>query len=270
MTHVADTAAPRMGGAWRIPRSRGAASGLLLMLLGIWGALIPFIGPYFDFAFTPNSSWTWTSGRFWLEVLPGIAAFVGGLLLLVSANRGTAALGAWLAVAAGAWFILGPILAGPWSLGAVGQPWGGSARRTLEQISFFYGLGAVILFLGAMALGRLSVRGVRDVEAARRRRALREQRIERETVPRTAGSDAEVYPSDRPTTTPSGAPSTAGPSTGGPSTGGPSTGAARSGDGDDREGGYTGAAEAGRGAQPVPPDDRPTGAFGRHRRRAHR
>ena len=32
------------GGRMRMPRSRGAASGFLLVLLGIWGALIPFVG----------------------------------------------------------------------------------------------------------------------------------------------------------------------------------------------------------------------------------
>ena len=29
----------------QVPRSRGAVSGLLLVLLGLWGALIPRIGP---------------------------------------------------------------------------------------------------------------------------------------------------------------------------------------------------------------------------------
>ena len=37
----------------RIPRSRGAVSGLLLIVLGAWSALIPFIGPSFDLATTP-------------------------------------------------------------------------------------------------------------------------------------------------------------------------------------------------------------------------
>ena len=192
MTHVADIDSPWLG-AWHIPRSRGVVSGLLLMLLGVWGALIPFVGPYFDFAFTPNSAWTWTSARFWLEVLPGAATFVGGFLLLMSSTRGTAALGAWLAIVAGAWFVVGPTLAGPWDLGALGRPVGGSARQALVWISFFYGLGAVILFLGSTAWGRLSVRGVRDVAAARRQRELREQAAMRPGPL----AESEVYPSDR-------------------------------------------------------------------------
>jgi len=59
-------------------RSRGAFSGFLLMLLGLWGALIPFVGPYFDYAYTPDKAWTYNTGRLWLEILPGAAVFLGG------------------------------------------------------------------------------------------------------------------------------------------------------------------------------------------------
>ncbi|MCK9875267.1 hypothetical protein MXD59_05640 [Frankia sp. Ag45/Mut15] len=184
---VTDTGSRGLG-RWRIPRSRGALSGVLLMLLGIWGALIPFIGPAFDFGFTQDSAWTWSSARFWLELLPGLAAFAGGLLLLLSANRATAALGAWLAIAAGTWFIVGPTLAGPLHLGALGFPRGGSVRQAFEWLTFFYGLGAMIVFLGATAWGRLSVRGVRDVAAARQHRERRLQRTQSEAANRDAQS----------------------------------------------------------------------------------
>lgn len=194
MTSVVDTDTHRLGGAWHIPRSRGAVTGLLLMLLGIWGALIPFVGPYFHFAFTQDHAWTWSSARFWLQVLPGVATFVGGFLLAASANRGTAVLGAWLAIAAGAWFVLGPTLTGPWHLGLLGAPQGGSSRAALTWISLFYGLGATVIFLGSTAWGRLSVRGVRDVAAAQRRRA---QRAARDAAP-AALDEQQVYPGDRP------------------------------------------------------------------------
>ena len=44
-----------MAGMLQMRRSRGAASGILLVLLGAWGAIIPFIGPYFHYAYTPVS-----------------------------------------------------------------------------------------------------------------------------------------------------------------------------------------------------------------------
>ncbi len=157
------------GGRMTIARSRGAASGLLLVLLGIWGALIPFIGPNVDFAFTPDQPWIWTTGRGWLEVLPGVVTVIGGLLLLTSRNRATAMLGGWLTVAAGAWFVIGRALAGPLGLGDAGAPVAADeTKRVWLDLTYFYGLGALIIFLGALALGRVSVRSVRDVEYASR------------------------------------------------------------------------------------------------------
>jgi hypothetical protein len=157
------------GGRMTIARSRGAVSGLLLVLLGIWGALVPFVGPNFDFAFTPDQPWTWTMGRGWLEVLPGVVTVLGGLLLLTSRNRATAMLGGWLTVAAGAWFVVGRALAGPLGLGEAGSPVADTeTKRVWLDLTYFYGLGALVIFLGALALGRVSVRSVRDVEYASR------------------------------------------------------------------------------------------------------
>ena len=84
----------------RVRRSRGALSGVLLVLLGIWGALIPFIGPYFNYAYTPARTWDVTAGRMWLEVLPGAVAFVCGVVVLISRLRPVAVLAAWLAALA--------------------------------------------------------------------------------------------------------------------------------------------------------------------------
>lgn len=148
-----------------ISRSRGALSGFLLILLGVWGALAPFVGPYFDFAYTPDSPWTWTIGRGWLQVLPGALTVAGGLLLLMSRNRATAMLGGWLAVAAGAWFIVGRALAAPLALGNVGSPVAVTElKRVVLELAHFSGLGALVILLGAAAIGRLSVRSARDME----------------------------------------------------------------------------------------------------------
>ncbi|MDY6996791.1 MAG: hypothetical protein SW019_09355 [Actinomycetota bacterium] len=167
---MADTPTRSRGDALRIPRSRGAASGILVIVLGIWGALVPFVGPYFNFAFSPDQAWTWTAGRGWLEVLPGAVAVLGGLVMLASRNRATAMLGTWMAIAAGAWFVIGRALAGPLGLGEVGVPVATSeAQRVWLELTYFYGLGALIVFLGAVALGRLSVRSPRDIAYAETR-----------------------------------------------------------------------------------------------------
>jgi hypothetical protein len=151
-----------------MPRSRGAVSGLLLVLLGAWGALIPFVGPHFDFAYTPNQDWAWSAARGWLEVLPGAAAVVGGLLLIIAGNRFTAMVGAWLAVLAGAWFVVGGQLAPLSGIGSPGDPIAVTDRkRAVLEISYFSGLGVLIVFVAGVALVRTAVRLARDIPPGR-------------------------------------------------------------------------------------------------------
>ncbi|MBV9350589.1 MAG: hypothetical protein JOZ23_03510 [Mycobacterium sp.] len=151
-----------------MPRSRGAVTGLLLLLLGAWGALIPFVGPYFNFAYTPDKEWAWTAARGWLEVFPGVTTVVGALLLIGSGNRATAMFGGWLAAFAGAWFIVGRVLAPTLGIGDVGQPVAYTdIKRAVVEIAYFSGLGALIVFLAGGILARVTARLARDVEAAR-------------------------------------------------------------------------------------------------------
>ena len=147
---------------WQAPRKHGVVTGLGLMLLGAWGAIIPFVGPYFDYAYTPNRTWTWTAGRGYLEVLPGAVAFFAGLVLLMTSHRAKASLAGWFGVAAGAWFVVGPLLAVTWRARDVGTPVGGTRAVAAEQIGIFYGLGAAIILFAAAAVGRFSVATLRD------------------------------------------------------------------------------------------------------------
>lgn len=187
MVDVDENVSSGHGGRLRIPRSRGALGGLVVLILGIWGALIPFVGPYFDFAYTPDEPWVWSAARGWLQVLPGVVAIVGGLLMLMSRNRLVASFGAWLSVAAGVWFVVGPFLAALLRLGDIGEPVAGSdAKRALLQLTFFYGLGALILFFAASSLGRLSVRSARDIAFTERTRGVgvdQRRTVEEKVVP---------------------------------------------------------------------------------------
>ena len=140
----------------RLPRTTGALSGVLIVALGLWGALIPFVGPYFHYAFGNYDAWRYTSNRLWLNVLPGVAAALGGLLLLMSSRRRSGVLGGWLAVAAGAWFVIGPSLSLLWHRegNPIGAPTGGHVRQAAELLGYFYALGALIIALAAFAMGR--------------------------------------------------------------------------------------------------------------------
>ena len=155
-----------MAGMLRVPRSRGALSGVLLVLLGVWGGLVPFVGPYFHFAYTPNHPWVMTSGRVWLDVVPGAAALLGGLVVLASKSRPGAIGGAVLATLSGIWFAAGPLVLPLRTSLSAGTPAGGAIHRAAEQLGFFGGLGVAIVFFAGLALGRFTVIGVRDASMA--------------------------------------------------------------------------------------------------------
>jgi hypothetical protein len=140
-------------------------SGLLLVLLGLWGGLIPFVGPYFGVAYSPDAVWVYTPGRLLTEILPAAGAIFGGLIMLVTASRPMAYLGGLLAAASGAWYIFGGFVAQVWTFSPAswtGVPVGGPLRQAAERIGFFYGPGAGIIFFAALALGRFAVVGVRE------------------------------------------------------------------------------------------------------------
>ncbi|MGH3241667.1 MAG: hypothetical protein ACRDNL_14940 [Spirillospora sp.] len=155
-----------MTGTMRAPRSRGGLSGTLLVLLGLWGGLLPFAGPYFDFGFAPDDAWVYDTDRLQLVIAPAVAVVLGGLVVLAAANRAFAMLGAWVAALGGAWFVVGTSVATLWDVDGIGVPLGsGEGQRLAEQLSGFTGLGVVVAFLAGLALGRFAVIGVRESES---------------------------------------------------------------------------------------------------------
>jgi hypothetical protein len=166
-----------MAAVTRIPRRRGSLCGALLILLGAWGALVPFVGPYFRFAFTPDRTWDYTTGRLYLSILPGAAAVAGGLLVAATRSRAAGTLGGLLAAAGGAWFVAGQgivttLLKRPSITAGVPVPRGAAAAagpttawQFLEMLGFFTGVGILIIFFGALGLGRFTMISARDVVA---------------------------------------------------------------------------------------------------------
>ena len=148
-----------MAGIMRIRRSHGVLGGTLIALLGIWGALVPFVGPYFHYAYTPDKAWTYDHGRLLLEVLPGAGAFVGGVLLIYAMSRHLALFGALLGILSGAWFALGNVFAPLWTTNTApaGVPASSTTfMRIMEQVGFFTGLGIVLVLISAAVAGRVT------------------------------------------------------------------------------------------------------------------
>jgi hypothetical protein len=156
----------------RIPLSRGATCGLLLILLGLWGGLAPFVGPYFHFGYTPDKAWAYNSGRLYYSIIPGAAVLVGGLLALVTRNRGVGVSGGVLAVLGGVWFGLGAtftavVLKKSIQAGGPIVPARGASNvyRYLEGLTLFSGLALLVAVIAAIAIGRFSMLAAADLEA---------------------------------------------------------------------------------------------------------
>jgi hypothetical protein len=84
----------------------------------------------------------------------------------------TGVAGAWLAAAGGAWFVVGQWVSTLWNDGVMqaGEPTATTdSGRVAEWLGFFLALGVVIVFLSALALGRMSLVSVRDARIARER-----------------------------------------------------------------------------------------------------
>jgi hypothetical protein len=156
-----------------IPRSRGGICGALLILLGLWGGLAPFVGPYFHFGYTPDRTWAYSSGRLYFSIIPGAAALLGGLLVVATRNRGVGVFGGVLGALGGAWFVAGSgfvtyVLKRSIAVGGPIAPASATSqalRTYLELIGLFTGVGLVILFVGALAIGRFSMVSASDVAA---------------------------------------------------------------------------------------------------------
>jgi hypothetical protein len=153
-----------------ISRSRGAVCGLLLVLLGAWGGVAPFAGPAIRFGFTPDRAWEYTQGRLYLSAVPGAAVLLTGLIVMLTRSRWLGGFCAVIAALGGAWFVAGAALIRlfPASLGvgsvSPGTPLGVTTalRATATDMAFFVGLGAAVLFVAALAIGRFSVVGYKD------------------------------------------------------------------------------------------------------------
>ena len=79
-------------GRWRTPRTRGGIVGIGLMLLAPGVRSFRSSGRTSTTPTLRTRPGSWTAARGYLEVLPGAAASLAGLILVVTAHRATASL----------------------------------------------------------------------------------------------------------------------------------------------------------------------------------
>ncbi|MHB1876862.1 MAG: hypothetical protein ACYCPF_18640 [Streptosporangiaceae bacterium] len=151
-------------------RTRGLVSGLLLVLLGAWAGLAPFIAPYGGYGITPATPWHFDAGRLYFSVLPGAVVLVAGLIVAAGRLRPLAVGSALVAAIGGIWLGYGITLTRalfPFRVAAAmlahGTAIGSTpARMLLSAGALYYAPGVLIVFVAALAIGRISVVAHKD------------------------------------------------------------------------------------------------------------
>ena len=143
-----------MGAAPHVSRQLRTAA-VIVGVVGIWGALIAFVGPSFGYGMGSSQSWPWSESQLTLHLAPGVAAVLGAALM-IQGRRARQKSGAALAVLGGTWFVIAPTLHPLWAAQSMSGMGGGSAiSGALSGLGYHYGTGAVIAIAAAYALGFL-------------------------------------------------------------------------------------------------------------------
>jgi hypothetical protein len=145
--------------------------GLLTIAIGAWGGIVPYLGPTFGYHANSSGSWDWTWQHTLLYLIPGAVAVATGLWMWGMAARtraGSGRFGSGLAglvlLAAGAWFVLGPVV---WPIYYSSAVFGPASPTTnfLNQLGYNLGPGLVLAALGGLTLASAAVRRARWLRA---------------------------------------------------------------------------------------------------------
>jgi hypothetical protein len=134
--------------------------GVLTLLVGAWGGIVPFVAPSFGFNGDSTASWYWNLPHALLWLAPGALATVCGLFMMGLVPRalvglarfGSAVAGSIVAIC-GAWFVLGPLI---WPVLESSRRVFVSApplREFTYQLGYSLGPGLLLGMFGAFAMG---------------------------------------------------------------------------------------------------------------------
>jgi hypothetical protein len=137
-----------------------SAIGLLTIAISAWGGIVPYVGPAFGFSADGAGSWSWSMTHSVLALIPGALGVLIGFSFLARVpddgiGRRKASLGfaGLLAVACGAWFVLGPLAwrvidnVGPYFVTT------SPLRQLANQAGYALGPGLILAMCGAFAIG---------------------------------------------------------------------------------------------------------------------
>lgn len=146
--------------AGAVPAAALVGISLLVILIGAWAAIIPFVGHLFGFSADGTPAWYWSLRHALLWLAPGALAFVIGLAMLAQARRaeiGLSRVGSvwmgFLTAVAGAWLVVGPLAWPVLENGGKVFRTAGPLRELLYQVGWSLGPGLLLVLLGGCTMG---------------------------------------------------------------------------------------------------------------------
>ena len=147
----------------RRPWSLGVlTAGIGALLVGAWAGIVPFVGPTFGYHLGTTAAWRLTPDHYYLQLAPGAAGVLAGLVFLFFVPRrdrkpfwrGLVIVAALLAIAAGAWLVIGP---DAYTVLRHVGPNGRSLPTTslagfVTEVGYYLGPGVLLAAFGGMAL----------------------------------------------------------------------------------------------------------------------
>jgi hypothetical protein len=154
---IAHTPTPNVATRIRVSR---VVVGVLAIVVGAWGGLVPYIGHAISFSADGSTTWTWNLQHSLLYLLPGTVAVVGGSIAVLSAwaghvhrfdlSRVSLPIVAILLGLSGIWFLLG---ASVWPIYYSGHVFVATspARSFAEKVVYDLTAGIVLMVLAGVA-----------------------------------------------------------------------------------------------------------------------
>jgi hypothetical protein len=135
-----------------------AFTGLLALIVGAWGAIDVYIGPYFGFRPVAGQAWVGNLQNGLLHLAPGAVAAAAGLMLMMmgparrTVRGGAFLLPAVMLLAAGAWFVIGPVAWPTFEHGPAFVTAVSPMRNLLNVACSSFAVGLLLVCFGGMAM----------------------------------------------------------------------------------------------------------------------
>jgi hypothetical protein len=133
--------------------------GLIAVVISAWGGAIPYVGPLFGYSADGSPAWTWSLTHTVLALVPGVIGVIVGLSFFAPVRSSSVgrrmgmSLAGIIAIAAGAWFVIGPV-AWPVISDVTHYFVPASPLRNLaNQVGYSFGPGIILAVCGAFAFG---------------------------------------------------------------------------------------------------------------------